>query len=215
MTTITNSTAAKARSASSAETLRLLRQVHLYFGLFITPALWFFAFTGAMQTLSLHEAAGSAYKPPAVLAVWAQIHKNQTWMLPPGRSPAPQDHREKSAAAQASGSPVRPASLAQPDGAPGERAAAQRGSDANSPKFSAAPPTATAGTASAAKPPVTLASKQKQHLPLKIFFLLVSLGLFTSTFTGVYMAYRYNRNKLLITGLLLAGMVIPLVLLPF
>ncbi len=56
---------------------------------------------------------------------------------------------------------------------------------------------------------------QKSHLPLKIFFLLVSLGLFTSTLTGIYMAYRFNNNKLVVTALLLAGVLVPLLLLPF
>jgi hypothetical protein len=57
--------------------------------------------------------------------------------------------------------------------------------------------------------------KAKNHLPLKSFFLLVAIGLFTSTGTGIYMAYKYERSKLLVTGLLLAGIVIPLLLLPF
>jgi hypothetical protein len=50
---------------------------------------------------------------------------------------------------------------------------------------------------------------------MKIFFLLVAVGLFTSTLTGIYMAYRYKRNGWLISGLLVAGVVAPLVLLPF
>jgi ABC-type molybdate transport system permease subunit len=36
-----------------------------------------------------------------------------------------------------------------------------------------------------------------------------------STLTGIYMAYKFNRSKLLVTGLLLAGIVVPLVLLPY
>jgi hypothetical protein len=54
----------------------------------------------------------------------------------------------------------------------------------------------------------------KSHLPMKIFFLLVALGLFTSTLTGIYMAYKFKRSKLVVTGLLLAGVVVPLLLLP-
>jgi ABC-type molybdate transport system permease subunit len=50
---------------------------------------------------------------------------------------------------------------------------------------------------------------------MKIFFLLVSLGLLTSTLTGIYMAYKFNRSKWLVTALLLAGIVVPLVLLPY
>jgi hypothetical protein len=62
---------------------------------------------------------------------------------------------------------------------------------------------------------VTLASKQKQHLPMKIFFLVVSLGLFTSTLTGIYMSYKYDRNTVLVTGVLVAGVVVPMLLLKF
>jgi hypothetical protein len=59
------------------------------------------------------------------------------------------------------------------------------------------------------------ASKPKSHLPMKIFFLLVSIGLFLSTLTGIYMTYCYSRSKLVITGLLVAGVTLPLLLLPF
>jgi hypothetical protein len=59
------------------------------------------------------------------------------------------------------------------------------------------------------------APKPKSHLPMKIFFLIVAVGLFTSTLTGLYMAYKYNSNKVVVTGLLIAGIVLPLVLLPF
>ena len=62
---------------------------------------------------------------------------------------------------------------------------------------------------------VSLAGKQKQHLPMKIFFLVVAMGLLTSTVTGIYMSYRYERNKLLVTGTLIAGVMVPLILLRF
>ena len=59
------------------------------------------------------------------------------------------------------------------------------------------------------------ANSQIKHnpLPLKIFFLLVCAALVTSTLTGIAMAYKYRRGGLTITALLLAGIVIPLVLL--
>lgn len=155
----------------SVNALKLFRKTHLYFGLFISPALLFFAFTGAVQTLSLHEAAGSSYKPPAVLAELGQIHKKQTAVMPVRKAP----------------DPAR-------EGGHGDHAAAQ-----------AAP----------AQQTVTLASKEKQHLPLKIFFLVVALGLLTSTTTGIYMSYKYERNKLLVTGAIVTGVLVPLVLLKF
>ena len=183
--------------------LKFSRQVHLYFGLLISPALLFFAFTGAMQTLSLHEAAGNSYRPPTWLAVWGQIHKNQTWLLPqrrpePGSDGAPSGHPPVPSGLPST-APAAPGSSTRP-GADGAIPPAPATVDL------AAPPS---------RPSPTLRSKQRQHLPLKIFFLLVSLGLFTSTFTGIYMAYRYERSKLLVTGLLLAGALLPLFLLPF
>jgi hypothetical protein len=49
-------------------------------------------------------------------------------------------------------------------------------------------------------------------LPLKIFVGLVALALFLSTLTGLYMAYRYTRNKRLVSFALVAGVVVPVVL---
>jgi hypothetical protein len=52
--------------SSSHTFLKYTRLTHLYIGVFISPALLFFAFTGALQTFSLHETTrGSSYKPPA------------------------------------------------------------------------------------------------------------------------------------------------------
>jgi len=47
--------------------VKLLRMLHLYLGVFAAPALLFFAFTGGLQTFSLHETTrGSSYTPPAM-----------------------------------------------------------------------------------------------------------------------------------------------------
>ena len=169
--------------------LRVLRKLHLYLGVFTAPALLFFAFTGALQTFSLHETTqGSSYKPPAWITSLAQLHKKQTTEVPvrrprpdaprpdAARSGALPDHREHSA------------SKAAPSSAP---------QSANQ------------------QPAASPVPRPKSHLPMKIFFLLVAVGLFLSTLTGIYMAYRYSRSRLLISGLLLAGAVLPLLLLPF
>ena len=151
---------------NSVKFLKLVRQIHLYLGVFISPALLFFAFTGALQTINLHETIqGSSYKPPAWIMHLAQLHKKQTIDLPTRRP-----HFD---------SPP-PAAAAQPD----------------QPAASGPPPT------------------QKNHIPMKVFFLLVSLGLFTSTLTGIYMSYKYRGSKLAITLLLVAGIVVPLLLIP-
>ena len=175
-TTIVSPTTLPDRKSGTA--LRRFRKTHRYFGLFISPALLFFAFTGAVQTLSLHEAAGSSYKPPAVLAELGQLHKKQTTVMPVRKAP--------------------------------EGGSAHDGGRAEGGHVDHA-----AGQPSAPQQQVTLAGKQKQHLPMKIFFLVVSLGLFTSTLTGIYMSYKYDRNAALVTGVLVAGVVIPLLLVKF
>jgi len=70
--------------------LKATRLVHLYLGVFTAPALLFFAFTGFVQTFSLHETTrGSSYKPPAILAELGQMHKKQTFVLPAKRPQPP------------------------------------------------------------------------------------------------------------------------------
>jgi hypothetical protein len=167
--------------------LKSLRNLHLYLGIFITPAILFFAFTGALQTFSLHETTrGSDYKPPAWAVKLGQLHKKQTLEVPQ-RKPAPQTADKPKADRPADGS--------------GDSAKA-KGPDA--PVSSGAPAA-----------PVAPAPKQKSHLPMKIFFLLVAVSLLISTMTGLYMSYKYVRNRLVVTGLLIAGVVVPLLLLLF
>ncbi len=63
--------------------LRAVRLTHLYLGVFIAPALIFFAITGGLQTFSLHETTrGSSYRPPAILVRLGQLHKKQTLVVP-------------------------------------------------------------------------------------------------------------------------------------
>ena len=162
---------------SSARVLKFVRQLHRYLGIFISPMLLFFAFTGAMHTLSLHESSpGSRYVPAKWAMVLAQIHKTQTDEIPA--------RKLKGIAVQA-----------KPDATPE--------SHADQPPAPAAPQTAL---------PTAVWTK---HLPMKIFFLLVSLGLFTSTITGLYMAYKYGGSEVVVTVWLVAGIVIPIILLNF
>jgi len=76
-----------------------------------------------------------------------------------------------------------------------------------------APPGA---SAKSAPPPVAVKTPPpgSHHWPLKIFFGLVAVGLFTSTLTGLYMAWKYTRRKMLVAAVFLAGLIIPLLLLP-
>ncbi len=160
--------------------LKFLRQVHLYVGIFIAPAILFFALTGALQTFNLHESGHGRenYQPPTWIVKLSRLHKDQTVVIPQRKGPPAGDKPAK----------------------------------ALKPAVEDAPPAAKATPADAPKPP---APAQKSHLPMKIFFLLVTLGLFSSTLTGIYMAYKYSRSKVLVTVLLLAGVLVPLALLPF
>jgi hypothetical protein len=77
---------AGARRAPPPAMMMTLRRLHLYIGLFIAPAILFFAFTGSLQLFSLHEAHG-AYRPPALIEKLGSVHKDQRFAAkgkPPG-----------------------------------------------------------------------------------------------------------------------------------
>ena len=63
--------------------------------------------------------------------------------------------------------------------------------------------------------PKTPPPPQSFHWPEKIFFGIVAVGLFTSTLTGLYMAWKYTRNKVLVVLIFIAGIIIPIAALPF
>ena len=165
--------------------------LHLYFGVFITPALIFFAFTGFVQTFSWHETTrGSSYKPPAILAKLGQLHKKQTLVLPNRRPSPPPD------------APASPNT--QQPGTPGNRRDDASRPAANVPQQDSSPRRPDDGRPAP--------GKKQNLLPMKLFFGLVSIGLFISCITGLYMSYKFIRNKPLITATLVAGIVIPVLL---
>jgi len=175
--------------STSARILRILRKVHLYVGVFIAPALLFFAFTGFLQTLGLQDQASS----PKWIHVLAQVHKKQTYIIPQ-RKPKP---------------PAAEAKHAEGDMPAGDAAPKHHKDDADgAPRPAGDKPASDA----APKPPST---PPPAHTPEKIFFYVVTLGLFTSTLSGIYMSYKYNSNKIVVTALLILGIVVPLVLLKF
>jgi outer membrane biosynthesis protein TonB len=172
--------------SSSHTFLKYIRLIHLYLGVFTTPALLFFAFTGALQTFSLHETTrGSSYKPPAWAVTLGQIHKKQTTVVPVRRLPPPDKPSDR------------------PD-KPSDKPATDKSQSVSSAPAQPAP--------NAPKSPEVPAPKPHNALPLKIFFLLVAIGLFVSTLTGLYMSYKYIRNWTLITAILIVGIVIPILL---
>jgi hypothetical protein len=186
--------------------LKFLRKVHLYIGIFTSPALLFFAITGASQTFNLHETTqGSSYKPPAWIASLAQLHKKQTTVVPQRR--------------------MRPAGPENGPHAVPENAASENANrDQNSAEAAShGSVSVTTGPADAARTPRTgeaatpsvSPTPRKNHFPMKIFFLLVSLSLVISTLTGMYLSDKYSRGWWVLTGLLVAGVVLPVLLLPF
>jgi uncharacterized iron-regulated membrane protein len=166
--------------------LQFFRKTHLYLGVFTAPAILFFALSGALQTFSLHEAArGSSYTPARWILVLAQIHKKQTAQVPQRKVP-PQAVGTEVSIAKKKGDTAPPAQPQTPSVAPAQPPSGQ------------------------AQP----AARQLQHnaLPLKIFFLIVALSLFASTATGLYLAWKYRRHRVVLAVLILGGILAPLLL---
>jgi uncharacterized iron-regulated membrane protein len=176
--------------SASHRFLKICRLLHLYLGVFMAPALLFFAITGGLQTFSLHETTkGSSYTPPAWLATAALLHKKQTTVAPVRRPRLPETEP-----------PAQAPHLAAPST---EALAGNSTPNAQAPRLSMG-----AADHDGARP-------KKNLLPMKVFFALVALSLCLSTLTGLYMAYRYSRKPKLVSGILVAGIVVPLLLLLF
>ncbi len=54
---------------------------------------------------------------------------------------------------------------------------------------------------------------RRRSLPLQWFVVVMSVGLISTSLLGIYMAFKYNRDKRLLFGLIALGFVIPLALL--
>lgn len=73
-----------------AASLKAIRILHRYIGLFFALTILFFAITGGLQIFGLHETArGSSYVPPNILVHLSQLHKNGTLYLPPRKAAPP------------------------------------------------------------------------------------------------------------------------------
>ncbi len=77
------------------------------------------------------------------------------------------------------------------------------------------PPAAAKPERELPRTPAPVEQKAPETRPMKLYFLVVSLGLCASTATGIYMAYKFTRNKGAIFGTLAAGVAIPVLLLLF
>ena len=147
--------------------MRNLRQLHHYVGVFLAPAILFFAFSGAVQTFRLGEAGGWGGPPPGVLVWMTSVHKDQS--LPHAK-------------------PEKPA--AKPDAI--KAAAHDDDHDGDHHHEGAGGPS---------------------PLPLKIFVVILALGLITSTLLGITIALNNRPMRRTSIVLLIAGTVLPLLLL--
>ena len=135
--------------------MKKVRQLHLYLGTLFAPLIIFFALTGILQTLELHEGNGT----PKWIEQIASVHKHQ---------------------ALQAGEPKRPRPPQIGKAADAEPARGERG---------------------------------PSPWPLKWFVVFMSIGLTITTGLGIYMAFKTERNKAIVWGLLLAGTLLPLALL--
>lgn len=146
------------------------RRLHRFLGVFFTPTILFFAFSGALQTFGLHESPRRGEPPPvAWIADIASIHKEQKL-----RSKDSHEHGATPA---------------------GEAATAPR---------SAPPPSAS----QAAGP-----AQEESWQPLKLFVLLMAIGLSLSSLIGVYLALSNPRARGEAGMALALGAILPLLLL--
>ena len=83
---------------TSAASLKSVRLIHRYIGLFFSPTILFFAITGGLQMFGLHESArGSSYEPPKILVHLSQLHKKGTLYLPPRKVAPPNSAKPEGA----------------------------------------------------------------------------------------------------------------------
>lgn len=85
-------------------TIFWVRKAHLYVGVFIAPAILFFAATGMLQVLSLHQSS-PGYTAPALLQRLGALHKDQVF----GASHRPSDAQPSKPRATGEAGPPRPA----------------------------------------------------------------------------------------------------------
>lgn len=169
--------------------MKQIRQLHLYLGTFFAPSIIFFAITGAFQTYNFHEEYQGRPATP-LFEKLAEIHKDQR-VPAPTKPPAPKPEAAKPAAIEAP-----PAS--QP-AATSDKPVVQQGE-----KKEAAPQKPSG-------PPRT--PRRKRSEPFKLFVGLMAIALVSTSLLGIYMSFKYNRDKRVVWGLLILGIVLPIVLL--
>jgi hypothetical protein len=67
--------------------IKVMRNVHLYLGVFFAPLLLFFLISGSWQTFGLNDTSKSGnYVPPAIIKSLSHVHTDQRWS---GKEDAP------------------------------------------------------------------------------------------------------------------------------
>ncbi|MDR3614985.1 MAG: hypothetical protein P4L53_15605 [Candidatus Obscuribacterales bacterium] len=143
--------------------LKFIRNFHLYSGLFFTPAIVFFAVSGALQTFDLHENKEGVYTAPEWIAAIAEVHKNQRLHNVQPDKPQPTEVKEVTSEKQQK----------------------------------------------AASSPMKKRNKRPKSLLLQIFVALMSIGLILSALTGIYMAFKFKRDRKLIALAIISGVLLP------
>jgi len=160
-----------------------LRQWHAYLGLFMAPSVLFFALTGAVQVFSLHESHGD-YRPPAIIEKLSSVHKDQVFAMGDHHGPpAPEGSAGK---ADVGATP--------PAGADdqGDKHGDDHGDKAGDHDDNKSGPAT---------------------LLLKGFFLLVALCLALSSALGLWIGLTQLRQQRTAWSVVVAGALIPVVLL--
>ena len=137
--------------------MKIIRKLHFYLGVLFAPTIVFFALSGALQILGMHE--GKDASP--IAAEMALIHKDQI-LHAPQRPPRPPPKADDAKPEQPKVEQPRP------------------------------------------EPP-------HRSYPLVVWFLALALSLIVSTCLGIYMAFAYKRDRVVILSLLGAGIALPIV----
>jgi hypothetical protein len=217
--------------------MKTIRTLHYYLGVFFAPSIIFFAFSGALQTFSLHEGD----HPQKWIETMGEVHKNQrppAWMKPAAQQqnpaanpprppeaaagegrptqaqPATQQQSGAQSAAPATGATINAGTASasvSSQTSPNQASAPQAGSSATSPPQS----TSSQTPAKAAAPVRRGPPRQPKSVPFKIFAALMSTGLIFSSILGILIAFRMKPDPKPIWGMLAAGVIVPMLMLYF